>query len=141
SGKETRTAPDAYVKHLFDEYALRFESHLVEELRYRAPEDLLSAVLQVRPEAKAGEGGALWDVLDLGCGTGRCGELFRPYARRMVGVDLAPNMIEISRKRGGGRIYDELLNSHILAALERYREAFDILVAADVFIYVGALEE
>lgn len=138
AGQETRSAPDAYVKNLFDEYALRFESHLVEELQYRAPEDLLAGVLKLK---KSPHIGPLWDVLDLGCGTGRCGELFRLYARKIVGVDLAANMIEISRNRAGGRIYDELLNMHIAEALARYTDAFDVLVAADVFIYVGALEE
>ena len=38
------------------------------------------------------------DVLDLGCGTGLCGPLLRPYARALAGVDLSPQMLE--RMRG-----------------------------------------
>lgn len=33
-------------------------------------------------------------ILDLGCGTGLCGAWFTDYAKDMVGVDIAPNMIE-----------------------------------------------
>ena len=33
------------------------------------------------------------DVLDAGCGTGLCGPLVAPYARRLVGVDLSEAML------------------------------------------------
>jgi len=128
----TRTAPDAYVRTLFDAYVPRFEAHLVGELGYRAPEDLWAAVLQraTLPASRK------WDVLDLGCGTGLCGALFRPHARLLVGVDLAPKMIERSRERG---IYDELVTGHITPAMLARPAAFDVIVAGDVFIYVGDL--
>ena len=64
-----------------------FERHLVQGLRYRVPEGLLAAVLAAVP-------GRLFDVLDLGCGTGICGVLIKLYARRLAGVDLSPRMIQ-----------------------------------------------
>jgi SAM-dependent methyltransferase len=36
-------------------------------------------------------------VLDAGCGTGLCGPLLRPLARRLVGVDLSPAMVGAAR--------------------------------------------
>jgi predicted TPR repeat methyltransferase len=32
-------------------------------------------------------------MLDLGCGTGLAGAVFRPFVERLVGVDLSPAMI------------------------------------------------
>ena len=139
AGKQVRSAPDSYVRNLFDEYALRFEGHLVNDLHYRVPEEMLAAVLRIEPSPAGRAGG--WNVLDLGCGTGRCGELFRPHAVRITGVDIAPKMIAAARARGGGRIYDDLLPMQLLPALGRYRDEFDLILAADVFIYVGALDE
>jgi ubiquinone/menaquinone biosynthesis C-methylase UbiE len=38
-------------------------------------------------------------VLDLGCGVGRWTLWFAPQVKRVVGVDLSPNMIKIAKKR------------------------------------------
>ncbi len=75
-------------------------------------------------------------VLDLGCGTGLAGLELRPFAQHLVGSDLSPRMIVRAKQRG---IYDELHAEDLLATLARARDA-DLVVAADVFIYVGALE-
>src|SRR6185503_17156267 len=79
-------APAGYVKDLFDSYADRFDDELVEWLHYRTPELLEQLVLRNPPPAPL-------DILDLGCGTGLCGPLLRPIARRLTGVDLSPNML------------------------------------------------
>jgi predicted TPR repeat methyltransferase len=47
-------------------------------------------------------------------------------------------MIAAAQARG---VYTALAEDHLLAALARRREAADLILAADVFIYVGALEE
>ena len=44
--------PQAYVQTLFDQYAPRFESSLVDELGYRGPALLFKAVLSVRAAAR-----------------------------------------------------------------------------------------
>ena len=126
--------PDAYVERLFNDYALRFEEHLVNHLHYRAPWHLRDIALELKGQGP-------WDVLDLGCGTGLCGELLRPNARLLVGVDLAPKMAELSRRRGDGKMYDRVHCAHILDALALEPEPFDLMLAGDLFIYVGALEK
>ena len=35
-------------------------------------------------------------IVDLGCGTGLTGAAFKPYAKRLVGIDLSPKMIEVA---------------------------------------------
>jgi len=122
-----RTAPEKYLRDLFDEYAGKFEKHLVEKLNYRAPQQLFNCVRAVTDRTEM-------DVLDLGCGTGLCGQEFQSLARRLVGVDLSPAMIQITRDRG---IYDELITGELMATLGANQDCFDLIVAGDVLIYVG----
>ena len=123
------TAPATYVRGLFDEYAARFDEHLVGKLNYRVPEQLLDAVLAVAPARQ-------FDILDLGCGTGLCGVKFRPHARTMVGVDLAPKMIEKAAARA---IYDRLIVSDVVESMRNQADSFDLILAGDVYMYVGDL--
>ncbi len=122
-------APRDYLLGLFGEYAASFDQHLVHELKYRAPEHLLAAVRSLSPNDHM-------DILDLGCGTGLAGELFKPFARWLVGVDLVPQMIEQSRQRN---IYDELHQEELHTFLRAAEKTFDLILAADVFIYIGDL--
>ena len=39
-------------------------------------------------------------VLDLGCGTGLIGSWFKDYARKLVGVDISPTMLDMATKKG-----------------------------------------
>jgi predicted TPR repeat methyltransferase len=74
--------------------------------------------------------------MDLGCGTGQCGEAVRPLASFLTGVDLSPRMIAKARER---KIYDSLIVGSIDDALEGRDGSFDLIIAGDVFIYVGDL--
>jgi predicted TPR repeat methyltransferase len=75
-------------------------------------------------------------VLDLGCGTGLCGLLLRPIARKLEGLDLSRGMIEMARQRG---IYDDLNVGEIVSGLRARSAACDLVVAGDVFCYLGDL--
>lgn len=125
-------APSDYVAGLFDDYAGRFDRHLVEGLQYRIPEYLRTAL-----GSELGQGAARFDVLDLGCGTGLCGALFRDLASRLTGVDLSARMIEKAHERG---VYDELHRADITTFLQESGRSYDLILAADVFVYVGALD-
>jgi predicted TPR repeat methyltransferase len=126
---------EAYVRHLFDQYAGRYDTALTEHLRYRGPAVLRDAVQQVM--RGLGHPPQFGDVLDLGCGTGLAGEAFRPFAGRLIGVDLSAAMIAKADEKG---IYDE---THV-ARIEDFLNAaehghYDLVLAADVFVYVGDL--
>lgn len=123
--------PPAYVKTLFDQYAPRFEESLVGRLGYQAPFQLRAALDAVDPVA-APEG----RVLDLGCGTGLAGEALRGRAAWLEGVDLSPAMVEQAGRKG---IYDRLEVRDAVAALTGTVDRFDVIVAADVVVYVGNL--
>ena len=122
-------SPAEYVKNLFDRYADHFDRHLLDVLHYRTP-DLLAAALR-----KAGVGEAC-DSVDLGCGTGLCGPLLRPFSRSLAGVDLSPKMLDKAQARG---LYDRLECADIVDFLLRAADCYDLAVAADVLVYVGDL--
>ena len=78
------------------------------------------------------------DILDVGCGTGGAGAWLKDYARSLVGVDVSDNMVELARKK---MLYQELHVQPLNTYLETCTKSFDLVVAADVFSYVGKLEE
>jgi predicted TPR repeat methyltransferase len=135
SGANPDRPADGYVRHLFDASAATFDREVVSKLGYAIPREMVEALRCVE-DAPAQP----WDVLDLGCGTGLVGVEIAAYSRRLVGIDLAPNMIEHARARD---IYAELQCAELTAAVtgEAAPEGrYDIVTAADVFIYVGKLD-
>jgi predicted TPR repeat methyltransferase len=133
-GHQIERAPDQYVAGVFDADAEKFDEHLVKSLRYDTPQRLLE--LSVPLLRGAGEKS---DLLDLGCGTGLAGVAFAPYTRHLVGVDLSANMLARARAR---RLYQRLEHAELLSMMQREGNAgYDVVVAADVFIYSGRLEE
>jgi predicted TPR repeat methyltransferase len=123
----------SYVRAVFDQYAPRFDNALVEGLAYCGPERLLEAVGRARALCPADRFGA---VLDLGCGTGLAGAAFRPQARQLTGVDLSPGMIAQARAKC---IYDRLETGELVEFLDAERAArrrYDLVIAADVFVYL-----
>ncbi|MBN1944513.1 MAG: methyltransferase domain-containing protein [Bradymonadales bacterium] len=127
------TAPlRAEVEELFDRYADRFDRHLVEDLGYQGHLALAQAVVQA-----AGTFQADWSCLELGCGTGLCGPLLRPLARRLTGVDLSSKMLSRARDR---HVYDVLYRADLVYALVCSRQhSLDLVAASDVLSYLGDL--
>ena len=122
-------SPLEYVRGLFDRYAGRFDEHLVGQLRYRLPELI---VQQLQSLVRS----AALDVLDVGCGTGLCGPLLKPWARSLTGLDVSEKMLEQARAKN---VYDHLVAAEAATFLATQHAAFDLIVAADVFIYIGDL--
>ena len=121
--------PSAFVETLFDHYADGFEEALVGKLCYRMPAFLDRAIRAVKP-------GRFRLALDLGCGTGLMGERLRPIVDRLEGCDISAGMLRKARAKG---IYDRLSKAD-LQHFSHVGPKADLMVAADVFIYVGALE-
>jgi predicted TPR repeat methyltransferase len=125
----TAEMPRAYVRTLFDHYAPDFDRSLLQGLSYSAPQRLLAATAQARGQARFA------CVLDLGCGTGLAGEVFRPRAEKLVGVDLSPGMVAQARRK---QLYDRLEIADLLEFLAAEKEGggrYDLVLAADVFAY------
>jgi len=124
-----------YVRTLFDQYAPRFDTALVEGLSYRGPELLLAAVSTVCMDLNRDL--HFKSALDLGCGTGLGGAAFRPLLDHLAGVDIAAGMIRQAR---GKAIYDHLSVGDMIPFLDEQTTAgFDLVFAADVFAYFPEL--
>jgi len=118
-----------YVRHLFDQFSSTYDSRMLGELAYAAPRILREMAAMVLAPANT------LSVLDLGCGTGLAGEVFRDIAARLDGVDLSPAMLEQARARG---IYDALRVGDLESAIPQAAE-YDLAIAADTLVYFGDL--
>ncbi len=128
AGQAFTRAPDDYLVAHFDAFAEVFDAQLVSVLGYRAPDDLMDMV------DATGRGSSR--ALDLGCGTGLAGARLRLGRERLVGVDLAPRMLDKARERG---CYDALAQAEMVAFLHTTEERFDLVLAADALVYLGEL--
>lgn len=120
-----------YAEDLFDRYAGHFEKHLVTSLKYQVPNIIKEKLISLNPSKNS-------KVLDLGCGTGLVGKTIVEQFPNLVGVDISSNMVEETRKK---EIYSNLFVSDIHEFLLKNQQKFDLVIAADVFIYIGKLQE
>jgi predicted TPR repeat methyltransferase len=124
-------APEAYVRQLFDDYADRFDHALVDKLDYRAPKVLAAALDRVLGHVNG------LAVMDAGCGTGLAAPVLKPLAARLDGVDLSQAMVAKAAERG---LYDDLAVGELVGTLKGRAGTYDLVVAADVLVYLGDLE-
>lgn len=152
--------PKEFVAELFDSFADSFDDKLLKTLEYKVPALVgeLAQTLSSNYDA----------VLDAGCGTGLAGRYLRPLVRSngvMIGVDASKKMLDKAKactlSSGCGLplqgesdadsfpLYDLLVRSDLEEfSMETLRQGdgltrqdgFDLIVAADVLVYFGTLE-
>lgn len=127
----TDAAKHRFVSRLFDGHAADFNEILVGQLGYKTPWLLADAMKGIVGP------GRLLDVLDLGCGTGLCANSFEEMTNSIDGVDLSGNMLDEARKLGK---YRALVQGDLVEAMSGMKDRYDLVLAADVFVYVGGLE-
>jgi predicted TPR repeat methyltransferase len=128
--------PSRYVERLFDDYAGRFETSLVEKLDYSVPQKLAALVASTGRRYKL--------AVDLGCGTGLLGPEIRDTVDVLEGYDLSQNMLAKAEEKG---IYEHLAQADLSLSPEssgifsgRSESRADLITAADVLMYLGNLE-
>ncbi|UXT39795.1 class I SAM-dependent methyltransferase [Agrobacterium tumefaciens] len=131
--------PSRYVEGLFDDYADRFETSLVEKLDYSVPQKLAELI------GKAAGSGVFDTIVDIGCGTGLLGVEIRAFANRLEGFDISQNMLAKAEEKG---LYDHLDQADLslepeasglfTPTLAQHRAG--LVAAADVMMYLGSLE-
>lgn len=155
-GRLARSGDPSYARLLYDDLATVFESKLVGSLEYKAPWIFREMIVDRLGPSRFS---ALGQVLDLGCGSGLIGSVFRegspPVSTElfssssariggmaMVGVDVSPRIAALAAER---RVYDAIIVDDLSVVLRDLEEtlagSFDLIVAADTFIYVGALND
>ncbi|MEN8141086.1 MAG: tetratricopeptide repeat protein [Thermodesulfobacteriota bacterium] len=132
TGEQPATAPAAYVRDVFDQFSDHYEESLTEKLAYDTPGQLRDLLKRYRDKK------TYKLLLDLGCGTGLSGLAFQDIARKMVGLDLSTKMLAKAKEKG---IYSELHGVDIASYLQDESRRFELIVAADVFVYIGELGE
>jgi len=128
TGACSTEADRLYSTIIFDNFARTFDDTLA-DLHYDMPEKLARA-------ACPDDGGAGLDILDAGCGTGLCGVHLKSHARHLVGVDLSTNMLAGARAK---KLYDSLVEADLVSFMEDNPESFDLVLSADVLIYIGEI--
>jgi predicted TPR repeat methyltransferase len=127
--------PQAYVRALFDQYAPKFESALVDDLGYRGPALLFKAVLAARATVR--KPAFFKRAIDLGCGTGLAARAFAAQVDQFTGIDLSPRMIEKARATG---LYAELEAAEMVEGLRGKPDASaNLILAADAMVYLSDL--
>jgi len=132
TGETTETAPRDYVENLFDNYAAKFESSLVDNLEYKIPRVIAEIII------KDSKFDLLGSIMDLGCGTGLFGVEIKQFCEHLEGIDLSEKMLDEAMKKD---IYNKLIKEDILAYLSNASLNFDYFVSTDVFIYIGDLSD
>lgn len=131
-GESPGRAPDDYVSSFFDWYAEHFDDHLTKNLKYVGPGRVAAALREARPQGVA-------RALDLGCGTGLAGVATKGLAEHLIGVDLSSEMLKLAANTG---VYEKLVEADLGAAIRDLPDnSIDAAFAADVLVYIGALED
>jgi predicted TPR repeat methyltransferase len=130
SGKNTKKAPDLMVENLFDKYSETFENHLTDELEYKTPQLLYEATITTQGSVTYPK------ALDLGCGTGLAAVYFNEIVETFIGVDISNKMLEQAKLKG---LYERLEKNEIVKFFANHNESYPIIIAADVFVYIGDL--
>jgi predicted TPR repeat methyltransferase len=135
---DAERAPAEYLQAVFDGYAERFETHLI-ELGYRIPGVVRAALLEhLALDPAAGDQPRIGPVLDLGCGTGFLAVVLSDLPLGpLTGVDVSAGML---RQAAAKNLYAALHEADIEAFLAASKPDWAVLLAADVLIYFGAVE-
>ena len=133
NGRALQASEAEFIKETFNSFAPEFEATLA-DLEYQAPSLIAEAMnknLKVSLFKR-------YHILDLGCGTGLCGQKIKRFAtgRGLFGVDLSEKMLEIAKQKN---IYAQLFCDDICHYMENSEYFFHVIVAADVWTYFGDL--
>ena len=112
-----------YAEKLFDNFADNYEL-VLQKLDYGVVRSLRDFTGNVQGR-----------IVDLGCGTGLAGMVYKTPSTELIGVDISEKMLQRAKEKG---IYQELIKSDILSYLQNKPQA-DLFIAADVFNYIGEL--
>ena len=128
--QQPNACPD-YIKNLFNHYALYYDRHMQDALKYALPHQIARILHQINQLTK------IPHAIDLGCGTGLTGSVMREISEHLTGVDLSTKMLASAKEKA---IYDSLVEAELLSFLQENNQIYQLIIAADVLPYFGELD-
>ncbi|MGN7618880.1 MAG: methyltransferase [Ehrlichia sp.] len=132
--------PENIIKQYFDYTGEHFVEHWLIAKQYKAHEYVKSLIINF-----FGNQASCLNILDLGCGTGICGQFLKMknIGNHITGIDLSNKMINIARGCfvNGKQAYNELINISILGFLNRNqgKKKYHVIILTEVLQYTGSL--
>ncbi len=123
--EQTSPVEEEYNRLLFNNFAPTYEETL-KRINYQ----VIDKINQIYPNLTG-------NILDLGCGTGLVAEKLKTKNNTFDGIDISENMLDIAKQKN---IYSSLEQTDIASYLEKTVKEYDLIIAADVFCYLGDLE-
>ena len=130
--KQVKTTPIEYIENVFDGYSKNFDNHLINKLDYKLPNLINKKIKENINKEK------FTSTLDMGCGTGLCGEFLKDVSKKITGIDISSKMLNQSEQKN---IYNALIKSDFINFLDETNNKYDLFIASDVFIYTGNIDE
>ena len=130
-GEAPAKAPEYLTQRLVHTDSGRVETQASSSSQSSVVQTLAAAILGRYPDRKL-------NLLDLGCGTGQLGLALGRIEGFFVGVDISMPLLEAAKKHG---IYSRFHHVNLQDALDATdANEYEVIVAADVFTYLGALD-
>ena len=128
AGNINESSDVEYAKVLFDNFAETYD-----ETIEKIDSKIISSFSKIK-------GKITGKVLDLGCGTGLLARALKNEDCAFTGVDVSSKMVDIAKGKG---LYKELVCDDVLSYLSKNptKRKFDLVLALDVFCYIGKLDE
>ena len=130
--KQVKTTPIEYIENVFDGYSKNFDNHLINKLDYKLPNLINKKIKENINKEK------FTSTLDMGCGTGLCGEFLKDVSKKITGIDISSKMLNQAEQKN---IYNALIKSDFINFLDETNNKYDLFIASDVFIYTGNIDE
>lgn len=128
------------IHDIFDPMASIYNLTYVGEKNYEGHEHIARAL-----QTWVGDNETKPDILDIGCGTGLCGQLLKEkkLANTLVGVDISPAMLTEARNLviNYKPVYSELAEQDYMEFLQHAEKKYDAVVAASSLHYMKDLQK
>ena len=138
--KNIISIPENIITQHFDYTGEHFVEYWLIAKQYKAYEYVKSLIINF-----FGDKATHLNILDLGCGTGVCGQFLKikNIGNHITGIDLSNKMINIARGCfvNGKQAYNELIHISIYDFLKKNqgKKKYDVIILTEVLQYIGSL--